>query len=112
MAVDDTAKTRRRCLGTEGIFERQSPKFHSERLLTTLIDMPSKPGRERRLADLVDTVRVKGDVILDLRHRFKSAITFPPTLTTTRDGFASTEIGWSGPEILIGLSAMIVPLLN
>jgi hypothetical protein len=32
---------------------------------------PPKPCRWRRLADLVDTVRVEGDVIFDLRHRFK-----------------------------------------
>ena len=31
---------------------------------------------------------------------------FPPTLTTTRDGFASIEIGWSGPGIFTGLSIM------
>src|SRR5437868_11735379 len=31
-------------------------------------------------------------------------MTFPPTVTTTRDGFASIEMGWSGPGIFIGLS--------
>src|SRR5258708_905612 len=36
----------------------------------------------------------------------------PPTLTTTRDGFASIEIGWSGPGIFICLSAMISILLS
>src|ERR1700730_10223885 len=39
-------------------------------------------------------------------------MTFPPTLTTTRGGFASTEMGWSGPGIFIALSAMILILLN
>src|ERR1700681_3127941 len=37
---------------------------------------------------------------------------FPPTVTTTRDGFASIEMGWSGPGIFTGLSAMICILLN
>ena len=35
---------------------------------------PPKPCCWRRLADLVDTVRVEGDVILDLRHRFKCTL--------------------------------------
>src|SRR6266851_7627514 len=39
-------------------------------------------------------------------------MTFPPTVTTIRDGFASIEIGWSGPGIFIGLSAMICLLVN
>src|SRR5580692_2341667 len=39
-------------------------------------------------------------------------MTFPPTVTTTRDGFASIEMEWSGPGIFIGLSAMICILLN
>src|SRR5713101_9927256 len=38
---------------------------------------PPKPGRRRRLADLVDTVRVEGDVTLDLRHRFKRGLISP-----------------------------------
>src|SRR5580692_2108999 len=38
-------------------------------------------------------------------------MTFPPTVTTTRDGFASIEMGWSAPGIFIGLSAMICILL-
>jgi protein ImuA len=38
---------------------------------------PPKPARRRRLADLVDTVRVEGDVILDLRHRFKWGLISP-----------------------------------
>src|ERR1700676_3456915 len=41
-----------------------------------------------------------------------SAIIFPPTLTTTRDGFASIEMGWSGPGIFIGFSGMICIFLN
>src|ERR1700736_2639807 len=36
-----------------------------------------EPGRRRPLADLVDTVRVEGDVILDLRHRFKWGLIGP-----------------------------------
>src|SRR5216683_2938290 len=39
-------------------------------------------------------------------------MTLPPTVTTTRDGFASIEMGWSGPGIFLGLSAMICLLLN
>jgi hypothetical protein len=38
--------------------------------------------------------------------------TLPPTVTTTRDGFASIGMGWSGPGIFTGLSAMILILLN
>src|SRR3981189_3314191 len=37
---------------------------------------------------------------------------FPPTLTTTREGFASIVMGWSGPGIFICLSAMISTLLR
>jgi hypothetical protein len=43
---------------------------------------PPKPGRRRRLADLVDTVRVEGDVILDLRHRFKWGLISPHGFVT------------------------------
>src|SRR5258708_39595507 len=39
-------------------------------------------------------------------------MTFPPTVTTTRHGFASIEMGWLGPGILIGLSVMIWILPN
>ena len=38
---------------------------------------PPKPGRRRRLADLVDTVRVEGDVILDLRHCLEWGLVSP-----------------------------------
>jgi hypothetical protein len=38
---------------------------------------PSKLGRRRRFSCLVDTVRVKRDVILDLRHRFKRGLISP-----------------------------------
>src|SRR5579859_1964517 len=37
-------------------------------------------------------------------------MTFPPALTTTRDGFASIVIGWSGPGTFIDRSAMIMIL--
>jgi hypothetical protein len=33
-------------------------------------------------------------------------------LTTTRDGFASIEMGWLGPGIFTTLSAMICVLFN
>jgi hypothetical protein len=36
----------------------------------------------------------------------------PPTVTTARDGFTSIEMGWLGPEIFIGLSDMILIILN
>src|ERR1700720_460861 len=39
-------------------------------------------------------------------------MTCPPALTTTRDGFASIEMGWSGPGIFITLSGMFCILLN
>jgi hypothetical protein len=45
------------------------------------------PDRGRRLADLVDTVRVEGDVILDLRHRFKWTLIGPHRI----DGTISTS---------------------
>src|SRR6202035_4510938 len=38
---------------------------------------PPRPGRRPRLADLVDTVRVESDVILDLRHRFERGLIGP-----------------------------------
>jgi hypothetical protein len=38
-----------------------------------------------------------------------SAMPLPPTVTTTRDGFASIEMGWLGPGIFISLSGMICP---
>jgi hypothetical protein len=34
-------------------------------------------------------------------------MTFPETLTTTRDGLSSIEMGWVGPGIFIVLSATI-----
>ena len=39
-----------------------------------------KPGRRRRLADLVNPVRVEGNVILDLRHRIKWGLVNPHRL--------------------------------
>src|ERR1700719_3639654 len=38
---------------------------------------PPTPGRRRRSADLVDTVGVERDVILDLRHRFEWGLISP-----------------------------------
>ena len=38
---------------------------------------PPKPCHRRRLADLVDAVRVEGDVILNLRHCFKWGLVSP-----------------------------------
>src|SRR5260370_11840352 len=37
----------------------------------------------RRLADPVDTVRIEGDVILDLRHRFKWGLISPHRIDVT-----------------------------
>src|SRR5258707_13378204 len=44
---------------------------------------PPKPGRRRRLADLVDTVGVEGEVILDPRHRFKRGLIRPHRIERT-----------------------------
>jgi hypothetical protein len=45
---------------------------------------PPKPGRWRRLADLVNTVPLEGDVILDLRHRIKWGLISPHRSTFGR----------------------------
>src|SRR5712664_1489498 len=45
--------------------------------LIPLTDPFHSPGRQYWSADLVDTVRVEGDVILDLRHRFKRCLVSP-----------------------------------
>src|SRR6266851_1920430 len=60
---------------------------------------PSKPGREPRLADLVDAIRVKRDVILDLRHRFKRGLISPHRVART------ITAGWNavvGSVALVG----------
>src|ERR1700687_1311817 len=40
-------------------------------------------SRGRRLADLVDAVRVEGEVILDLRHRIKGSLITPHRIDGT-----------------------------
>src|SRR5258708_29005176 len=51
------------------------------------------PGRRRRLADLVDTVRVEGDVILDLRHRFKWRLISPHRIARTIPASRNAVVG-------------------
>src|ERR1700737_4234937 len=51
------------------------------------------PGRRRRLADLVDTVRVEGDVILDLRHRFKWGLISPHRIEGTIPASRKAVVG-------------------
>ena len=51
--------------------------FEDKRLFLSSIDAISYAPSSRRLTYLVDPVRVKGDVILDLRHRFKWGLISP-----------------------------------
>src|SRR5260370_4012137 len=54
---------------------------------------PSKPARRGGLADLVDTVRVKGDVILDLHHRFKRGLIRPHCVAGTITARRNAVVG-------------------
>src|SRR5258708_18102967 len=52
-----------------------------------------KPGGRRRLADPVDTVRIEGDVILDLRHRFKWGLISPHRIDGTIPASRTAVVG-------------------
>ena len=51
--------------------------FEDKRLFLSSIDAISYAPSSRRLTYLVDPVRVEGDIILDLRHRFKWSLISP-----------------------------------
>ena len=51
--------------------------FEDMRLFVSSIDAISYAPSSRRLTYLVDPVRVEGDIILDLRHRFKWSLISP-----------------------------------
>ena len=51
--------------------------FEDKRLFLSSIDAISYAPSYRRLTYLVDPVRVEGDIILDLRHRFKWSLISP-----------------------------------
>ena len=51
--------------------------FEDKRLFLSSIDAISLAPSSRRLTYLVNPVRVEGDVILDLRHRFKWGLISP-----------------------------------
>src|SRR6202035_2311334 len=54
---------------------------------------PQRPGRRPRLADLVDTVRVERDVVLDLRHRFERGLIGPHRIEGAIPAGRNAEIG-------------------
>src|SRR5258708_9656395 len=54
---------------------------------------PPRPGRRRRLADRVDTVRVEGDVVLDPRHRFDRGLISPHRIERTIAASRNAVVG-------------------